>query len=197
MTADKLFGLMPNAGGPSERLPVFVVTDHGSASRWLLSLFSDPYFQVTLATSFNEAKKLLLQRQPELIIAAVQLGEYNGLGLVLRAQSHNPHVRAVVLSGVADPVLQADAESIGATFVTLPIEHRELRAAIIRTLFRQEQAGRTIPIRAPYERRSGLAMPLPAPSAITVEQSERQRREALFPIPPPAMIHFDMPRLDS
>jgi DNA-binding response OmpR family regulator len=188
---------MPNGGDTSERLPVFVVTDHPVASRWLLSLFSDPYFRVTLATSFNEAKRLLLEHKPELIVAAVQLGEFNGLGLVLRAQVHNPNVRAVVLSRVADRVLQADAESIGATFVTLPIEHRELRAAIIRTLFRQEQIGAPSPIRAPYERRRGQASPPAADAQLTVAAAERQRREALFPIPPPAMIHLNGPRFDS
>ena len=191
MTADNYFGLMPEFGKPSERLPVFVVTYHPTASLWLLSLFSDPYFHVTLATSFEEAKRLLMKGPPELIVAAVQLGEFNGLGLVLRAQSHNPNVRAVVLSRVADPVLQADAERIGTTFVTLPIEHRELRAAIIRTLFRQDQVGSKIPIRAPYERRRGLAAPPASPVPMTVEQTERKRRDALFPIPPPAMIHLD------
>lgn len=196
MNAGKKFGLTPNVGNTSERFTVFVVTDHPLASQWLMSLFSDPFFDVTLATSFNEAKLLLLQRQPQLIVAAVQLGEYNGLGLVLRAQAHNPHLRAVMLSRAADPVLQADAERIGATFVTLPIEHRELRAAIIRTLFRQEQVGQVIPIRAPYERRRGESATTTAP-AMSVERAQRQQREELFPVPPPAMIHLDTPRFDS
>lgn len=195
MIADNRSKHSAESGKTSERLPVFVVTDHGSTSRWLMSLFSDPYFHVTMANSFHDAKRLLVEQRPELIVAAVQLGEYNGLGLVLRAQVHNPNVRAVVLSRVADPVLQADAEAVGATFVSLPIEHRELRAAIIRTLFRQQDSTAPVPIRAPFERRRVGADSEKTP--VSAPALERQRREGLFPIPPPAMIRLDGPQFQS
>jgi len=196
MNADDTFGLMPKIRGVPTRSHVFVVTDHAIASRWLLSLFSDPFFKVTLATSFAEAKSLLLDRQPAMIVAAVQLGEYNGLGLVLRAKSANPQVRAVVLSRAADPVLQADAEALGATFVSLPIELRELRAAIIRTLFRENVTAVVDPIRAPFERRrTGIA----APPHVAMETAPaRLGRDGLFPVPMmPAMVHFDAPRAEG
>lgn len=192
MTPGDAFGFLPKLGSASERLPVCVVTDHPIASRWLLSLFSDPFFQVTLATSFADAKQLLREWQPSLIVAAVQLGEFNGLGLVLRAKATNPEVRAVVLSRVADTVLQADAEALGATFVSLPIEHRELRAAIIRTIFQPA----VTPIRAPFERRR-TALATPPSHVPTAAAVERERREALFPIPLPAMVGFDTPRADA
>ena len=195
MTADDTVGLMPKIRGVPTRSHVFVVTDHAIASRWLLSLFSDPSFNVTLATSFAEAKSLLLDRQPALIVAAVQLGEYNGLGLVLRAKSANPQVRAVVLSRAADPVLQADAEMLGATFVSLPIELRELRAAIIRTLFRENVTAAVDPIRAPFERRrAGIPTP---PQIAMAAAPARPGRDGLFPLPMPAMVHFDVPRAEG
>lgn len=186
MTHKSPFGVLPKNGNASNLVPVFVVTDHTMASRWLLSLFSDPCFHVTLATSFAEAKVRLIEQQPALMVAAIQLGEYNGLGLVLRAKASNPHLRAVVLARVPDPVLQADAEGLGATFVTLPIEQRELRAAIIRTLF---QPVITSPIRAPFERRRADIAATPPPS-LAEGALERQRREALFPVALPAMVHF-------
>jgi DNA-binding response OmpR family regulator len=195
MNADATFGLTPKIRSLPTRSQVFVVTDHAIASRWLLSLFSDPSFNVTLATSFAEAKSLLLDRPPAMIVAAVQLGEYNGLGLVLRAKSANPQVRAVVLSRAPDPVLQADAETLGATFVSLPIEVRELRAAIIRTLFRENVTAAVDPIRAPFERRrAGMA----APHQVATEAAPaRLGRDGLFPIPMPAMLHFDLPRAEG
>lgn len=196
MTFANPFGQLPSTGTASDRVPVFVVTDHTLASRWLLSLFSDPSFHVTLAPSFGEAKLRLAEQRPALIVAAVQLGEFNGLGLVLRAKASNPDLRAVVLSRAPDPVLQADAEGLGATFVTLPIEHRELRAAIIRTLF-QPAVSATTPIRAPFERRrAGITTPPPA-ALSAADAAERQRREALFPFPMPAVVHFDALPADS
>jgi len=193
MTFGHPFGALPKDDNALDRLPVFVVTDHTTASRWLLALFSDPSFHVTLATSFTEAKARLIEQKPALIVAAVQLGEFNGLGLVLRAKASNPALRAVVLSRVPDPVLQSDAESLGATFVTLPIAHRELRAAIIRTLF-QPAVTTAGPIRAPFERRRNE---LPTPAVLPPAAIDRQRREALFPIPMPAMVHFDAPQPDA
>lgn len=186
MTAGDMFGASPeNALQP---LPVLVVTDHPTTSRWLLLLFGDPYFHVTLATSFVDAKNLLRERKPALLVAAIQLGEFNGLGLVLRAKELNPELRAVVFSRVPDPVLQADAESLGATFVSLPIEPLELRAAIIRTLF-QPAISAGAPIRAPFERRRGGSA---APQArISLGVVERQRRDALFPRPSGALVNFD------
>lgn len=191
MSIGNALGVLPQRESPSERAPVLVVTDHPTASRWLLRLFGDPYFHLTVATSFTEAKNHLRERKPALLIAAIQLGEFNGLGLVLRAKAVNPELRAVVLSRVADPGLQSDAEDLGATFVSLPIEHLELRAAIIRTLF--QQAIPIAPIRAPFERRHrDITAPLPLSN--TAGAVERQRREALFPVPPPAMVQFDWPR---
>ena len=190
MNADDALRVMPKLRGVPARLPVFVVTDHETASRRLLSLFSDPFFYVTLATSFVEAKELLRDRQPAMIVAAIQLGEYNGLGLVLRAKSTNPQVRAVVLSREADPVLQADAETLGATFVSLPIDLRELRAAIIRTFFREDATAVVDPIRAPFERRAAIS----TLSQVEAAAPARPRRDALFPIPMPSVVHFDIAR---
>lgn len=187
------FSSLAQTDGASERLPIFVVTDHAIASRWLLALFADPYFHVTLATSFTDAKTRMLERQPALIVTTVQLGEYNGLGLVLRARSRNPQVRAVILSRVPDPALQTEAEELGATFVSLPVEQRELRAAILRTLFRQDPASVPAPIRAPFERRQIPTTALPASAPITAAAAERARREALFPIATPVLLHLDAP----
>lgn len=189
------FAVNPPQGDAPGRIPVFVVTDHSIASRWLLALFSDQTFHVTLATSYAEAKQRLIEQQPTLIIAAVQLGEYNGLGLVLRAKAADPGVRAVVLSRVPDPVLQADAESVGATFVTMPIEHRELRAAIIRTLF-QPAATSPAPIRPPFERRQPEIAAAP-PASMNGPFVERHKREALFPFPLPAVVHFGSASADA
>ena len=181
---------MAQTDGAAERLQIFVVTDQGLASRWLLDLFADEYFQVTLATSFADAKTRMLERSPALIVTTVQLGEYNGLGLVLRAKSHNPQVRAVVLSRVPDLGLQGEAETLGATFVSLPVEQRELRAAIIRTLF-GPNPNVGAPIRAPFERRRTLITALPPSTPTTAAEAERVRREALFPIATPVLLHLD------
>jgi len=110
-------------------------------------------FQVTIASTFANAKERLTVRPPEVLVADIRLGEYNGLQLVLRAKSQRPGTAAIVTSEVHDPVLQADAEALGATFVLKPIVDEELAAAIFRTIFQGKQANAPGPLRAPFERR--------------------------------------------
>ena len=110
-------------------------------------------FQVTIANTFTNAKDRLNTRLPELLVADIRLGEYNGLHLVLRAKSLRPDIAAIVTSDVSDPVLQADAEALGATFVVKPVVEEELAAAIFRTIFQAKNANTASPLRPPFERR--------------------------------------------
>jgi CheY-like chemotaxis protein len=64
-------------------------------------------FRVTVADSFQEALERL-RVPPALLIAHIRLGEYNGLHLVLRGKAARRDLAAIVTSGVADRVLQAD-----------------------------------------------------------------------------------------
>lgn len=106
-------------------------------------------FRVTVADSFQEALERL-RVPPALLIAHIRLGEYNGLHLVLRGKAARRDLAAIVTSGVADQVLQAEAEQLGATFVLKPTTAQELSAAICRTLLQ----GAGGPVRSPFERRA-------------------------------------------
>ena len=110
-------------------------------------------FQVTIASTFTNAKERLNIRPPELLVADIRLGEYNGLHLVLRAKSLRADIAAIVTSDAADPVLQADAEALGATFIVKPVVEEELSAAVFRTIFQAKQASAASPLRSPFERR--------------------------------------------
>jgi DNA-binding NtrC family response regulator len=107
-------------------------------------------FRVTAAESFAQAKPLLDSQPPSILVTAVRLEAYNGLHLVLRAKAVRPSIAAVVTSATEDPVLRADAEAMGATFIVTPVDEKDLVAAIFQTLFRRDE---TAPIRPPYERR--------------------------------------------
>lgn len=109
-------------------------------------------FHVTVANTFQEALERL-RVPPVLLMADIRLGEYNGLHLVLRGKAARRDLAAIVTSGIADPVLQPEAEQFGATFVLKPTSAQELRAAICRTLF-QGTSSLGGPIRPPFERRT-------------------------------------------
>ena len=108
-------------------------------------------FDVTTAASFEQAKNIIAKRAPDLLVAAVRLGEYNGLHLVLRGKAVKPQMAAIVTCPAADPVLCAEADAMRTTFVVTPIEGDELLAAALRTLY--WPPGSDDGIRPPFERR--------------------------------------------
>lgn len=90
--------------------------------------------------------------RPHLLITELQLGEYNGLHLVLHASVVRPRMAAIVTSRSSDAVLQRDVERMGATFVQIPTRREELIAALLRTVANAGPApGESI--RPPFERR--------------------------------------------
>lgn len=129
---------------------------------------------VTMAETYQAAKQCVSTRVPDLLVTALTLGEYNGLGLVLRGRTHNPQMAAVIISTLRDPVLQAEAEAMGATFIYRPVSDGELKAALLRTMFRgpDDASG---PIRAPFERRLAARRQLAFPGADDRRIAERRR----------------------
>ena len=109
-------------------------------------------FSVASVEGFGEARAWLEAAPPVLLIAESRLGAYNGLHLVLHARSIRPNMAAIVISHVVDPVLQAEAERLGATYVEKPVTRADLLAAVFRTLARKT-GGAAEPIVAPFERR--------------------------------------------
>lgn len=117
-----------------------------------VALLTDEGFEVTVAETFAKAKDRLNTRPPALLITEVRLGEYNGLHLVLRGKAQRPTMAALVMSTIPDPVLQTEAEAMGATFLIKPFDTRELLAAVTRTMFQLDRSEG--PVRAPFERRT-------------------------------------------
>lgn len=140
----------------------------------LLPILSLLGFQVAVAETFQEAKGLL-RPSHRLLVTEVRLGEFNGLHLVLRAHSLNPQMAAIVTSGVDDPVLRAEAEAMGATFVLKPLAAAEAQAAVVRTVLRKPSVTFE-PIRAPFERRSRDRRTLAGDSGWPSERRRLERR---------------------
>ncbi len=108
--------------------------------------------KVTVSRAFLEAKSLLGSGEYGLLISALRLGEFNGLHLVVRANAIGSGIQAIVTEVVRDPVLQAEAERLGATYLVTPIPQTEFLAAVSRTLARA--GGDPLPpITGPFERR--------------------------------------------
>lgn len=119
---------------------------------WIAAALSELGLRVVVSDSFQQAQAAL-RAGPVLLVTALRLAEYNGLHMVLRGKSADPQLAAIVMNGDDDPVVRAEAEKLGATFVVKKISVREFHAAVLRTMLAR-QPGLEF-IRPPFERRTG------------------------------------------
>ena len=73
---------------------------------------------VSTASSFEAARRQILQRCPEVVVAALRLGEYNGFHLAAVTPHDFQKSAAFVYSEHDEPGAAADAQCLGARFVT-------------------------------------------------------------------------------
>jgi len=87
----------------------------------LTGLLAREGYDVTTATSFKEARALLASVCPDVLVTAIRLDAFNGIGLALLAHHHQPTVAVVVTDAAHDAVLEREAARVGAAYVVNPI----------------------------------------------------------------------------
>jgi len=122
-----------------------------SDSVFVVGALTGAGYRVTVA-DFAAAKARLAFSPPDLLVVDIRQGMFNGLHLVIRAQSAPTRVASLVTSKYPDIVLQREAEALGAVFVVKPVSRTELLAAAARVRHRSPETAPQ-PIRPPFERR--------------------------------------------
>jgi DNA-binding response OmpR family regulator len=115
------------------RIPyrILIVEDHEATRRGLRALLTKAGYVVASAGTFAEGRRLLTDQTPDLLIADLRLGEYNGLQLVAAAPVTVP---SIIVTGFPDRVLEAQALKLGAHYVTKPIAADALLPLIEQTI---------------------------------------------------------------
>jgi DNA-binding response OmpR family regulator len=115
-------------------LEILVVSTDVVDRLGILQVLDAAGYHVSGASTFDEAKRLLTEMSPDLVIADQRLGAYNGLHVLLRARSENPHVSAIVSTAVREGGLEADARRLNVECVVKPQDPAEWLAFVSRTL---------------------------------------------------------------
>jgi DNA-binding response OmpR family regulator len=102
---------------------ILIVEDNTQSRVGLEQLLQQQGYVVVTADSFHAGVQAFHAEQPDLLIADVRLGEYNGLQLLATATIPVP---TIIVTGYPDPVLEAEARELGAEWVIKPIEPRAL-----------------------------------------------------------------------
>jgi DNA-binding NtrC family response regulator len=88
--------------------------------RALTALLCGAGYETTAAASFEEARHAL-DKRPDLLIANLRLGAFNGLHLFIRGRADNPDMAALITIGPEDASIQAEAMLFGVLCVPIRV----------------------------------------------------------------------------
>ena len=113
---------------------ILVVAQSASLASTLLEWLAVGQHDLVIANTFAAAKHHLTTR-PDLLIAEVKLGEYNGLHLALRGRALG--IPAIVL-GAADETFSRQAEQLGALYLAAgDLDAERLQSAMGNAMLQQ------------------------------------------------------------
>jgi len=118
--------LMNSAPSTIANIRLLIVDDDPSLLDAMQRALRDALRTVVACDSFEKARQTLKDQSFDALITDVRLGAFNGLQLAVMAHDMHPDMRLIVFSGFDDPVLRADAEQIGATYLVKPVSSSEL-----------------------------------------------------------------------
>ena len=102
---------------------VLIVDDDKTTREGLAEFLEEAGYEAVAVGTFEDATRILRTTPPDLLIADVRLGPFNGLQLVISTPQPIP---AIIITGFADPVLEADARRRGADYVLKPVSPARL-----------------------------------------------------------------------
>jgi len=106
---------------------VLIVEDNDATRTGLSELLKRAGYTTQATRSFEEGSRAMREDTPDLLIADVRLGPYNGLQLLVTSPKRIP---TIIMTGFPDPVLEADAHHLGAQFVLKPVAPAALLALV-------------------------------------------------------------------
>jgi DNA-binding NtrC family response regulator len=120
-------------------LRVLVVDDEPTVVESLREILRQAGYEPICATSFEEGHRALLEDPaPDILVADIRLGDFNGLQLVA---VRPPSTAAVVMSGHWDNTLEAEARKHGALYLPKPMSANMLVGTIKQVLAGREGGG--------------------------------------------------------
>lgn len=125
---------------------ILVVSNDGAGLTQTLGVLRGAGYQASGASTFEDAKRFLGSRLPDLVIADERLGEFNGLHVIINARCRHPEIAGIVTTPAKSRGLEADARSLRVECVVKPQDPSELLRSISRTL--GDRAAEPSPVRA-------------------------------------------------
>jgi DNA-binding NtrC family response regulator len=129
---------------PLAGMSALVVDPDGAGRALLVATLAAAGLETTLTGDFATARSRLIADPPAVLVADLRLERYNGLHLALLGRTARPRMSVIITSTYFDPVVQRQANAIGAEFMLKPLTAGQLLAALYRSVLIEPNADGTI-----------------------------------------------------
>src|SRR5581483_8434812 len=138
---------------------VLIVDDDGSMAKYLDAYLVRHNFEVSSATSGEEALRMFRVYDPALVLLDVAMPGLSGIETLERIKQIKPEVAVIMLSGQNDPELIFKASKLGADdYISKPFEPKELEVRIAKVLDRQRLVSEVNQLREQVRRQSDFTL---------------------------------------
>ena len=103
----------------------------------LTALLSNAGYDTIAAASFEEARSAMNKETPDLLIAHLRLGAFNGLHLFLRGRADKPDLAAIITTGPEDEQIKTEAMQFGVLCVLTRVITRDFLPTIAKMIERR------------------------------------------------------------
>ena len=144
---------------PSSKIRVLIVDDDPSMSRFLSGYLVRQNFDVSTASSGEEAIRVFRVYDPALVLLDMAMTGMDGLETLERLKQIKPDLSVIVVSGQSNPDLIFRASKLGADdYVAKPFEPKDLELRITRVLDKQRLVSEVTQLREQVRRQSDFSM---------------------------------------
>lgn len=135
---------------------VLCVDDNALVLKTLGKVFDKDKFSVDLASTGEEAVKMLSQKNYDVVVSDLNLPGINGLDVLREAKRLNPLVSAILLTGEASEQSLSKSREIGISdYMVKPIDVKEFLCGIDECIKRYEYRKRTKDVESKFWREKG------------------------------------------
>jgi putative two-component system response regulator len=123
---------------PPSSVRILIVEDDEHVGRLVRAMLEDKGYTCSIATNATDAKRLLDETEPELVLCDVNLPDASGLDLTRHATASHRDTAVVMMSGLDDPAVAEDALTLGAYgYIIKPFTPNELLIGVANAVRRR------------------------------------------------------------
>ncbi|MBF0123032.1 MAG: response regulator [Candidatus Omnitrophica bacterium] len=114
---------------------LLIVDDEVDVREFAGNFFRKRGVDVVLSSGGAEALTLIADHRPDLVLLDIRMAEISGMDVLRQIRAAQDGVRVVMVSGLEDDSIVAEAKNLGAvTFIHKPLVLEELENVVLREL---------------------------------------------------------------